>query len=72
MAEDFHRAHRDTSVIIATCHVDPPSAGGVGGEVTPRSDERLARCPGIAKRLVDVYLVRRIGRDSATAHDSYF
>ena len=43
-------------------------AVGIGGKVAPRIREWQTNRPRISARVVDVHLVRWIGRDSATAH----
>ena len=46
---------------------------GVGGgrEVAPRSNKGRAKRPGVAHRIINVHLVRWIGRSSAAAHDPH-
>ena len=74
--DDFHRAQRRNTVAgIPACQPDPPYAVTVRGEVAPRSHKRRDRgtcCPTVSAHAVDVHLVRRVGRDSAPAHDQHF
>src|SRR4029077_354518 len=59
----------DASTVVAACKPDATGAVGVRGEVSTPGDEWVAGCPGVGARVVDVHLVRRVGRDSAAAHD---
>src|SRR5262245_13764723 len=65
--EDFH-VPRSRGRFVAACQPDVVSAVGIGWEIAPSVHEWLTRCPAIATWIVDVHLIRGIGRDSPAAH----
>ena len=57
LTEDFHRAIRRASVIIAACRPDVIEAVGVSGEVAPRNQHGGAEPPRIGPRIIDIHLI---------------
>jgi len=71
-AEYFHRAQRrDTVAGVAACYVDVTKEFAVSCEIAPRRYESETTAPRMADAIVDVHLVRWVGRISPAAHDPH-
>src|SRR4030095_15730102 len=57
LAEDFHGGNWCGTAIIAAGEPDVVGAVGISGEVAPRVNERRAKRPNTAHRIIDIYFV---------------